>query len=237
VISAVFRYARQELVFAGVNPALLAKVPEAVRNGKPALTLEQLEKALAAMRYPEKHITIIALLTGMNVSEICGLRWKHLNLTGAWSRPDGELVPPISIAIKSRWYRGESANVKDNRKRTIQIPEVLLPMLLLLRARSNFTRSEDFVLTSRAGTAINISNITARRLGLIGSELGIQDLTLQTLRRAHGLISQGLEAPFQLRICATITSELQQLSAPRRGALQNSGGNSMDQPGIASHGI
>lgn len=202
VVSAVFTYAKQELVFTGTNPARCARMEEIQRKSSPGLTLEQMEQALRAMRYPEKQMAMITLLTDMNVSEICGLQWKHVNLTGAPLEQDGERIPPIAIAVKNKWYRGELANVKQNRRRNIRIPETLLPMLLLLRARPGFTGPEDFVFTSRSGTAINVSNLTDRRLGLIGQSLGIPELTLQALRRAQGLIEQSHESQFQHRIGA-----------------------------------
>ena len=202
VVSAVFTYAKQELVFTGANPARLARMQEIQRKSTPGLTLEQMEQALRAMRYPEKQMTMIMLLTDMNVSEICGLQWKHVNLTGASVEQNGEPIPPITIAVKSKWYRGELADVKESRRRNIQIPEMLLPMLLLLRARPSFVGPEDFVFTSRSGTAINVSNLTDRRLGHIGRKLGIEELTLQALRRAQGLIQQVNESQFYRHIGA-----------------------------------
>jgi len=208
LISAVFSHARQELVFTGANPTSSVKLPRADRKTTRGLTFEQMERALGAMRYPEKQMTLIGLLTDMNVSEICGLQWKRLNLTGSWQDCGGDLIPPITIAVRKRWYRGELAEVKDSRQRDVQIPEMLLPMLLLLRARTAFSSPEDFVLTSRAGTAINVSNITARRLGPIGRKLGIPELTLQALHRAQRLVKEGPGTQFQRSMGAAVTSDV-----------------------------
>lgn len=207
-VSTVFSYARQELVFTGVNPASAVNLPSIDRGSTRIVTLEQLDQVLRAMRYPERQLTIIGLLTDLNVSEICGLQWKHVNLIGSWSDSDGELIPPLAISVKKRWYRGESADVKEARRRSIRIPEMLLPMLLLLRARTTFRGPEDFVLTSRTGTAVNVSNITARRLGAISKKLGIPRLTLQALHRAHGLIERGLGAQLQYSLGAAAASDL-----------------------------
>jgi len=46
-----------------------------------ALTFEQMVNVLQAMRYPEWEMALIAILTGMNIAEICGLQWKFVNLT------------------------------------------------------------------------------------------------------------------------------------------------------------
>jgi len=206
LVSAVFSYAKQALVFTGANPTCSANLPVIDRKNTRALTLQQMEQALGAMRYPEKQMTIIGLLTDMNVSEICGLQWKRVNLTGSWSDPNGKLIPPITISVRKRWYRGELADVKETRQRYIQIPEMVLPMLLLLKARTTFSGPEDFVLTSRTGTAINVSNITARRLGSIGKDLGIPELTLQVLHRGQGLMKEALGTQFQRSIGADLIS-------------------------------
>jgi integrase len=210
VISAVFAYAKQELAFMGNNLAASTTVPEMVRKTTPNLTLADVEQMLRAMHYPEKEMTLIALLTDMNVSEICGLQWKYVNLTGASSNPHGEFIPPITIAVHKRWYRGELANVKDTRRRNLPISEVLLPVLLLLSGRAKFTGPDDFVLTSRSGKALNVANITARRLGSIGRNLGITTLTWQVLRRAQAAIKADHGQDFQYRIAAAAAWDGQQ---------------------------
>jgi integrase len=211
VISAIFSYARQELVFMGANPARSAKVPEAAGRNVLALTLPQVEQVLRAMRYPEKEMTMIALLTDMNVSEICGLQWKSVNLTGAWSNLDVEPIPPISIAVSRQWYRGELTNVKDTRRRKIQIPETLLSMLLLINGRSKFTRPDDFVLTSRSGAPINVANITARRLSSIARELEMPGLSWQVFRRAHAAMKQAFGPQFHYHVAAAVSPHWQQI--------------------------
>ena len=45
------------------------------------------------MRYPEKDIALFALLTGMNVTEICGLKWQYVNLSNDRHIVDDEVIP------------------------------------------------------------------------------------------------------------------------------------------------
>jgi integrase len=204
VVSAIFSFAKQELVFIGENPVRTVKVPETARKGVPVLTLAQTQQILRVMRYPEKEMTIIALLTDMNLSEVCGLRWKNVNLTGAWLNSDSEAIPPITIAVRKQWYRGELSNVKDTRKRVIRIPEMLLPVLLILSGRNKFAGPDDFVLTSRSGAAINVTNITARRLNVIGGELQMPGLTWQAFRRAHTALEEAFGPQFQYHIATSV---------------------------------
>lgn len=207
LLSAIFTYARQELMFTGANPTCTVKLPVTNKRSPRQLTPQQLEQVLGVMRYPEKQMTLIRLLTDMNVSEICGLQWKRVNLTGSWSNSDGEVIPPISVSVRKRWYRGELAEAKQMRLRHVPIPETLLPMLLLLRARTSFHGPEDFVLTSRTGSAINVSNITARRLGAISRTLGIPQLTLQALHRSQTFFNGRPGSPHQLSFNAGIGSD------------------------------
>jgi integrase len=221
VISAIFSHAKQELVFMGANPAGSVKVPVAARKSILALTLAQTEQVLRAMRYPEKEMTIIALLTDMNVSEICGLQWKCVNLTGTWSNSHGESIPPISIAVSRQLYRGELTDVKDTRRRKIQIPEMLLSMLLLLSGRSKFTGPDDFILTSRSGAAINVTNITARRLSSIGRKLEMPGLSWQVFRRAHVAMKETFGPQFQYHMAAAVAPDWQQDARPPRIGREN----------------
>ncbi len=171
VVSVIFSYAIRLRHYQRDNPAKTTILPERPYRNPQLLTLTQAKEVLRAMRYPEKEMTLIAMLTSMNVAEICGLQWKHVNLTGIWSNITGEAIPPITIAVRKRWYRGELDNVNRTRAMNLPIPEVLLPILIKLSGRDRWTAPDDFVLVSRAGTPINAINITARRLRTIGNEL------------------------------------------------------------------
>jgi hypothetical protein len=76
------------------------------------LTLAQVRQVLGLMRYPEREIALIPILTSMNVAEIYGLQWKYVNLTDTWSNQDGELIPPSTIAVRQEWYLGQLGSVK-----------------------------------------------------------------------------------------------------------------------------
>ena len=150
------------------------------------LTLTQVKQVLGVMRYPEREMALISILTSMNVAEICGLQWKYVNLTDTWSNQDGEPIPPRTIAVRQEWYLGELGSVNGkSRHRNLPIPIALLPILSELKLRPNFTAPDDFVLVSRAGTPINETNIAARRLKPIGKALEMPWLTWQVFRRTH----------------------------------------------------
>ena len=69
---------------------------------------------------------MFAILTSMNIAEICGLQWKRVNLTDGFVTVDGESLPPLSIAVRRQWYRGEYGAVKaKGRRRNLPIGAVL----------------------------------------------------------------------------------------------------------------
>ena len=185
VVSALFSFAKQELVFMGTNPARSAKTPEIVRKSAPLLTLAQMEQIIRAMRYPEKEIALFALLADMNVAEICGLQWKYVNLSNESHILEEDSIPPRTIAVRKQSYRSEFGPVVGTRKRFIPIPELLHSILQQLKHRKTLTAPDDFVLASRTGTPIYPDNIAARRLKWIGTTLEIPWLSWHVFHRTR----------------------------------------------------
>jgi integrase len=197
VVSAVFAHARKRRCFDGENPAALVKLPAMTRKVEHTLTLAQARDVLQLMRYPEKEITLIAILTRMNVSEICGLQWKFVNLSEEWRQVDGETIPPRSIAVRMEWSRGKLNSVgQKSRQRILTIPPPLLPILSALRDRLNHTGPDDFVISSSSGRPISQQNIAARRLKPIGQRLQMPWLSWHTFRRTHTTLAYELGTQF-----------------------------------------
>jgi integrase len=189
VVSAIFAFAKKVQYFGGDNPASQVPLPEMIRKDAHTLTLAQVREVLAVMRYPEREMALIVLLTNLNVAEICGLQWKWLNLTEAWSTGDEEPIPPRTIAVRNQWYCGELSGVdKRSRNRNLPIPAALLPVLLGLRQRTKFAGPDDYVLVSRNGSPIHERNIAVRRLRPIGKDLQIPWLSWQVFRRTQKIL-------------------------------------------------
>ena len=196
VVRAVFEHARKKRWFIGENPASQVVLPGMTRKEAHALTLGQAKEVLGIMRYPEKEMALISILTSLNVAELCGLQWKYVNLTEGWSHADGEPIPPRTIAVRKQWYRGEMGRVsQESRNRNLPIPGPLLPILVGLSRRVGFTGPEDFVLVSRAGTPVNQSRIAERRLKPIGKELQMPWLSWHVFHRSHRNLASELGVP------------------------------------------
>ena len=201
VVGAIFAHAKKEQYFSGDNPAGQVTLPAMTRKEPHALTLTQAKEVLGVMQYPEKEMTLIAILTRMSVAEICGLQWKHVNLTEAWCNTGREPIPPRTIAVRKQWCLGELSDVeRGGRHRNLPIPEPLLPILLELSHRPRFTGPDDFVLVSKAGTPINATNLAARRLKPIGKDLQMPWLSWHVFHRTHTTLTYELGMQFQDRL-------------------------------------
>jgi len=98
VASAIYTHAEQEGWFNGTNPAKFVKLPEMERATPHALSLQQVAALLSELPRIPRIMAFLAVMTSMNVAEICGLRWKRINLTSDPSIMDDELLPPSMAA-------------------------------------------------------------------------------------------------------------------------------------------
>jgi integrase len=185
VIFAVISHAQREGCFSGSNPVTQVKLPPAAGRVKHNLSISQTRAMLELMEYPEKEIALITITTGMNVQEICNLQWKHINLTESERYLNGELVPSKSIAVGAEWNRVGLGDWRRGRRRNIEIPDVLLPMLENLRSQKEAATWDDFVLLSETGHPVVPAGVRVGRLKPIGRKLGIPWLSWHVLRRAH----------------------------------------------------
>lgn len=206
VIGAIFVHAKQERCFMGNNPVGLVKPPATGRRIAFALTPAQAIEALGIMQYPEREMTLIGVFTGMGPAEILGLQWKHVNLADHEISNDGVRTAAKTICVRRRWYRGKSERVRGNCVRDLPITLPLSQILQRLKNRSCFTAPEDYILVSSSGTPINHSNIMARRLRPIASQLGVPSLSWQAFRRTHDTLASELDNEFGFSVRATSLS-------------------------------
>ena len=183
VVRIILSYAAARGYFTGPNPARSVAVPSIAHRPVRSLTLSQLKQFFERMGYPEQQIALFALLTDMNVAEICGLKWKHVNLSDVVHYRSGEPLRARAIAVKMQIYRGEYRAVVGRRNRLVGIPELLQLALLDLKHRPEHNSGDDFVLVSRRGTPVNPDNIAARRLKAIGQVLDLSWLSWKVFHR------------------------------------------------------
>lgn len=201
VVSAIFTHAKKKGWFAGDNPATLVRLPEMVRKEAHALIFEQARALIAALKSPVREMVMFAILTSMNVAEILGLQWKRVNLTEDYATVDGEPIPPMTIAVRRQWYRGEYGSVKArSRRRDIPIPVVLRDVLTQMRQRKSWTGPEDPVFAARTGRPLDEHNMARRSLKPVGTSLGMPWLSWHCFRRTHTTLAHELGMAFMDRM-------------------------------------
>jgi integrase len=174
VVSAIFTHAKRLGWHTGDHPARLVRLPEMVRKESHALSFEQAVAKLTALQSPAREMVLFAILTSMNIAEICGLQWKRVNLSQQFTTVDGESLPPLAIAVRGQWYRSEYGSVKGrSRRRNLPIPVALRGVLAKMKERAKFHQRGDPIFAARTGRPIDEHNIARRHLKPMGESLGM----------------------------------------------------------------
>jgi integrase len=203
VVRSVFGHAIRRGLYRGDNPAATVSIPENGHGELHVLTLAQTIQVLERMRYPEREVALMAILTNMTISEICGLQWKNVNLADHPLTREGILIPARHIAIRAQRYRGELAPVPRSRRKFIPIPPLLHRILRNLATKSH-GGWQDFVLTTRSGRPINQINLAVRRLKRIGQQVSMPWISWQVFRRTRLSILHEYEARVQDQLSKVI---------------------------------
>jgi integrase len=207
-VSAIFTHAKRLGCHSGDNPAKLVRLPEMVRKQAHALSFDQAVAALAVLKSPAREMVLFAILTSMNIAEICGLLWKRVNLTEQFTTVDGESLPPLTIAVRGQWYRGEYGSVKaKSRRRNLPLGAILKGVLEKIKERTRFGGPEDPVFAARTGKPIDEHNIARRHLKPVGESLGMPWLSWHCFRRTHTTLANELGMAFTDRMAMMGHSE------------------------------
>lgn len=201
VVRAIFELAIEKEFISIANPAKRIPVPQ-FSYSRAVLTPGQTRELLRVMSYPEKEMTLLALLTDMNIPEICGLQWKMVNISDTWQEADGERIPARTIAVREQWYGGDLNSVRPTRRREVPMPNVLRDAMIRLKNTCEFTAPEDFVFTTQTGRPVNARVIATRKLRALGRHLNIEGLSWQMLHRAHSSLLFELGAHSLAALCA-----------------------------------
>ena len=184
-IGVMIGHAKREGLFADENPASGVDLPSICRERPQDLTIAKAREMLRMMQYPEREIALIAITTGMSIQEICGLQWKHVNLTKSVVDCDGESVPSGFILLRQHWYPEGIVDLHSNRIRLIEVPQPLSLTLLRLKQEAMSADPDSFVLVTPSGAPVRPTNFCKVRLKAIGRKISMPWLSWQLVRRAH----------------------------------------------------
>lgn len=198
IASAIFTYAKRMRCASGDNPAQAVEpvAVEPVRSIS-SLTWEQCQRLLGALKEPARTMTLVSLSLSMNISELTGLRERHVNFS---DRPqdlgNGDSVPAHSIAIREHLYHGRRGSLKTGkRKRNLPMSSAVESALAALIA-GNPARSDDApVFQTKAGTGQSADNLRKRVLvpavKAIRSEHGpFPHVSWHVLRHTHATLTK-----------------------------------------------
>jgi hypothetical protein len=154
VLGKIVTHAKREGLFAEKNPVSSVELPPICHERPEDLTIAQAKAMLRMMQYPEREIALIAITTGMSIQEICGLQWKHVNLTKDALDCDGDIIPSGFILLKQHWYPEGIVDLHSNRVRLIEVPQPLSLTLLRLKQEATSADPDSFVLATPSGTPV-----------------------------------------------------------------------------------
>ena len=194
VLGVIIFHARREQMFNGGDLVSEVELPPMVRKESHDLTIVQAKTILKLMRYPEREISLITITTGMSISEICALQWKHVNLTCAPMRIDGGMIPPRSLAVRKQWSAMGVIDINTLRGRVIVLPDPLIQALMRLKRHRNVTDPNEYVTATEDGDPLRPASIRMLRLKPIGRALNMPWLSWQVLKRAHDALLSELRS-------------------------------------------
>ena len=190
VVSAIYTHAQQEGWFNGTNPAKFVKLPEMERATPHALSFQQVVALLPQLPRVPRLMAFLAVMTSMNVAEICGLKWKRINLTAQPIIMDDELLPPFMAGIREQWYKRAWGSVKAKaRRRYVPLPKWAVAELQQLRRREEWVGPEDPVFAGMGGHPLCENAIVQRHLKPAGKNLGMPWLSWHDLRRTFATLA------------------------------------------------
>jgi len=216
--SAIFTFAEEIRWFSGRNPAKFVKLPEMTRKEVRVLSFDELKALLAILKPMARAMVLCASLTSMNIAEVCGLRWKRVNLTDEPIIMDGESLPPRCVAVREQWYRAAFGTVKaKSRRRNLPLPKLLVDALRELyagvewndarskgRPKADFANTagsnparqqptpEDPVFVGREGKPRDQSAMLKRQVRPAAAKIGAPTLGWHDLRRTFATLADEL---------------------------------------------
>lgn len=179
LVSGIFTVAKKWGMFAGENPAKLASIGRKtpVRE-KRKLTARETRALLAALPGDVRMIVMMGLFCTLRISEILGLRWKHIDFAAG------------VVKVRQRYYRGDLDRTKtDESARDVPLGE-LIEDLRAMHAAAQPGAGEQYVFrvrTKRGFTRDDRSiqraflRPTAKRLGIYWEGFGFHSFRREAI--------------------------------------------------------
>jgi integrase len=152
-----------------------------------ALSREQLRDFLAQVHPRHQLMFKVLALTGLRVSELVALQWRHLQLDG--SDP--------CVRVRRAIVRDQAVPTKsDHSRRNVPLSAELVSSLRAHRSATRWPAPEDPVFASERGTPLRATNLRRRVLKPVAEEVGAPWAGFHTFRHtcASLLFARGANA-------------------------------------------
>jgi integrase len=181
--------------YSGDLPTCGIEMPELTHRERTALTRDQAITLLEHLPFMPRAMVLVLALTGLRIGELCGLRWRRVNLGENSVQMDGEQLSPFTLAVREAFIRvygkeltksekgGQYQEIKTKKsKREIPMVPLVLKVLERVRAESKFAAPNDPVFACRTGMPIDAHNELSRKLKPVLEALKMPSISWHDLR-------------------------------------------------------
>ena len=152
-----------------------------------SLTAEDVRRLLAVMEEPARTVARLAILAGLRIGEILGLRWGRLDLAAG------------TLRVEETCYRGNFASPKTRAsRREIPLAPAVVDALMVHHSRCADTSPGALVFATRRGTPLSANNLRTRQLRQACKSVGIPPFGWHTLRHTHSSLLHALGVPLKV---------------------------------------
>ncbi|MFO7172598.1 MAG: tyrosine-type recombinase/integrase [Bacillota bacterium] len=218
IVHACLRRALQQAVdwqLIPKNPVAAVKKPRSEQKEFTALTPEQVKRFLDAARESRLHaLFTLAVLTGMRLGELLGLRWQDVDLD------KGTITVAQILERVGSSFRFNSPKTKASR-RTFELPAACIQALRRWRREQAEERMRvgpawahpELVFTTTLGTPLSHWNVTKRDFRAVLEKAGLPRIRFHDLRHTAAtlMLDQGVPVHVVSRVLghASVTVTLQ----------------------------
>lgn len=179
------------------NPASDLDLPRIIQRSPVAMESDlQFAFEKAVNESPYKNVYLLALHTGMRISEVLGLQWKNIDMKSGELKITGQLERK-----RGKTERELKDTTKNHKDRVIVIPPYVVDYLKDEKRRQNENRlhagkewqnGDDLIFTRTDGSPMPHRTIE-HAFNRIKNRLGHPEITLHTLRKTYitNLVHEG----------------------------------------------
>jgi len=170
------------------NPVRGVRMPErTLKRPRRFLRTDEVQRLLEALEEPARTVALLAVLTGLRIGEILGLRWGRVDLSSG------------TLRVEEKLYKGRFGTPKTRAsRREIPLAEVLVQALLAHQSHSRNHSPDALVFATRKGTPLSPDNLRNRDLRPACRLVGLTPIDWHSLRRTHSTLLHALGTPLKV---------------------------------------